>query len=115
MIWGYPTSWTWSELTSNSPSPRNVVCKTAHGLAYAVYGSQHAAKQTNNLRLTDIARAINTQDWELVRDVLITAATSNDDSIWKQAMALQEDISALCSCLTEIRAASLHPIECNHF
>ncbi len=33
--------------------PRNVVNKTAHGLAYAVYGSQYAHKQTNNLRLTD--------------------------------------------------------------
>jgi hypothetical protein len=26
-------------------------------------------------------------------------ATSDVDSIWEQAMALQEDISALCSCL----------------
>ncbi|MDR9863412.1 UvrD-helicase domain-containing protein [Pseudomonas baetica] len=60
------------ELAAKGKFPRNVVCKTAHGLAYAVYGSQYAAKQTNNLRLTDIARAINTQDWELVRDVLST-------------------------------------------
>ena len=60
------------ELAAKGRFPRNVVCKTAHGLAYAVYGSQYAAKQTNNLRLTDIARAINTQDWELVRDVLST-------------------------------------------
>jgi hypothetical protein len=60
------------ELTAKGRFPRNVICKTAHGLAYAVYGSQYTAKQTNNLRLTDIARAINTQDWELVRDVLTT-------------------------------------------
>jgi UvrD/REP helicase N-terminal domain len=60
------------ELAAKGRFPRNVVCKTAHGLAYAVYGSQYVAKQTNNLRLTDIARAINTQDWELVRDVLST-------------------------------------------
>lgn len=60
------------ELAAKGRFPRNVVCKTAHGLAYAVYGSQYAAKQTNNLRLTDIARAINSQDWELVRDVLST-------------------------------------------
>ena len=61
------------ELAARGRFPRrNVVCKTAHGLAYAVYGSQYATKQTNNLRLTDIARAINTQDWELVRDVLST-------------------------------------------
>lgn len=61
------------ELAAKGRFPRsNVVCKTAHGLAYAVYGNQYAAKQTNNLRLTDIARAVNTQDWELVRDVLST-------------------------------------------
>jgi len=61
------------ELAARGRFPRiNVVCKTAHGLAYAVYGSQYATKQANNLRLTDIARAINTQDWELVRDVLST-------------------------------------------
>lgn len=60
------------ELAARGRFPRNVVCKTAHGLAYAVYGSQYAHKQTNNLRLTDIARAINSQDWELVRDVQTT-------------------------------------------
>ncbi|WP_248767838.1 UvrD-helicase domain-containing protein [Pseudomonas sp. MWU12-2345] len=60
------------ELAAKGRFPRNVVCKTAHGLAYAVYGSQYTAKQANNLRLTDIARAINSQDWELVRDVLST-------------------------------------------
>ncbi len=42
--------------------------KTAHGLAYAVYGTQFSHKQTDNLRLTDIARAIDTHDREQVRD-----------------------------------------------
>ena len=61
------------ELAARSRFPRkNVVSKTAHGLAYAVYGTQYSHKQTKNLRLTDIARALNTQDWELVRDVLST-------------------------------------------
>lgn len=35
----------------------------------------------------------------------LTVATSDVDSIWAQAMALQEDISALCSCL---QAGSKH-------
>ena len=33
---------------------------------------QYAHKKTKNLRLTDIARGLDTQDWELVRDVLAT-------------------------------------------
>jgi len=32
---------------------RNVVCKTAHGLAYAVYGSQYATKQTSTTHRYD--------------------------------------------------------------
>ncbi|WP_137808211.1 MULTISPECIES: Tn3 family transposase post-transcriptional regulator TnpC [unclassified Pseudomonas] len=37
----------------------------------------------------------------------LTVATSDIDSIWDEAMALQEDISALCSCL---QAGSKHVI-----
>ncbi|NBA95826.1 UvrD-helicase domain-containing protein [Pseudomonas sp. R5(2019)] len=60
------------EMAAKGKFPRNVVCKTAHGLAYGKYGSLYTAKQVNNLRLTDIARVINTQNWELARDVLST-------------------------------------------
>ena len=35
----------------------------------------------------------------------LTVATSDVDSIWEEAVALQEDVSALCSCL---QAASKH-------
>lgn len=35
----------------------------------------------------------------------LTVATNDVDSIWEEAMALQEDISALCSCL---QAGSKH-------
>ncbi|WP_183135294.1 UvrD-helicase domain-containing protein, partial [Pseudomonas coronafaciens] len=55
------------EIAAKNRFPRNVTCKTAHGLAYAVYGSQYKHKQAGNLRLTDIARTINTQDWELAK------------------------------------------------
>ncbi|HBO0621359.1 TPA: UvrD-helicase domain-containing protein, partial [Pseudomonas aeruginosa] len=60
------------EKAAKGKFPRNVVCKTAHSLAHAVYGIQYAHKKTKNLRLTDIARGLDTQDWELVRDVLAT-------------------------------------------
>ncbi|KPX18402.1 Uncharacterized protein ALO73_02970 [Pseudomonas syringae pv. daphniphylli] len=60
------------EIAAKNRFPRNVTCKTAHGLAYAVYGSQYKHKQSGNLRLTDIARTINTQDWELAKDIVST-------------------------------------------
>ncbi|EKG33646.1 putative DNA helicase [Pseudomonas avellanae BPIC 631] len=60
------------EMAAKNRFPRNVTCKTAHGLAYAVYGSQYKHKQAGNLRLTDIARTINTQDWELAKDIVST-------------------------------------------
>ncbi|EGH49351.1 hypothetical protein PSYPI_46085, partial [Pseudomonas syringae pv. pisi str. 1704B] len=34
--------------------------------------SQYKHKQAGNLRLTDIARTINTQDWELAKDIVST-------------------------------------------
>ncbi|WP_337160401.1 UvrD-helicase domain-containing protein [Pseudomonas putida] len=72
------------EIAAKGRFPRNVVNKTAHGLAYAVYGTQFSHKQTENLRLTDVARALNSQDWELVRDVVSTVnnyMASADDHI----------------------------------
>ena len=57
------------EVEAKTRFPRNVVCKTAHGLAYAAIGVQYQGKLTNNLRLTDIARAANTQNWELAKDI----------------------------------------------
>jgi len=63
------------EMAARNRFPRNVTCKTAHGLAYAVYGSQYQHKQTGNLRLTDIARTLDSQNWELVRDVVDTLNT----------------------------------------
>ncbi|MBV5801363.1 DNA helicase, partial [Pseudomonas aeruginosa] len=50
------------EKAAKGKFPRNVVCKTAHSLAHAVYGIQYAHKKTKNLRLTDIARGLDTQD-----------------------------------------------------
>ncbi|AZC24809.1 UvrD-helicase domain-containing protein [Pseudomonas sessilinigenes] len=60
------------EIAARGRFPRNVINKTAHGLAYPVFGTQYSHKQTKNLRLTEIARAIDSQDWELVRDVMTT-------------------------------------------
>jgi len=42
--------------------PRNITGKTARGLAYAVYGIQYQHKQASNLRITEVARVLDTQD-----------------------------------------------------
>lgn len=63
------------EMAAKNRFPRNVTCKTAHGLAYAVYGTQCQHKRAANLRITEVARVLNTQDWELARDVVNTLST----------------------------------------
>src|SRR5690554_1287463 len=70
-----------------SKFPRNVVCKTSHRLAFAAIGRNFRHKLTNNLRLTDIAKAANTNNWQLARDVQDTLNTfmcSADTSVEPQ-------------------------------
>ena len=50
----------------------HVVCKTSHGLAYAAFGAKYKHKLATNIRLTDVARIISSQNWDLVRSVLDT-------------------------------------------
>lgn len=50
--------------------PSNVRATTSHALAFRPLGSQYQHKRANNLRLTDIAKALKTQDWDLARDVV---------------------------------------------
>lgn len=57
------------EVAAKQKFPRNVTCKTAHGLAYAAIGAKYQHKLTSNLRLTDIAKIIDSQHWDLVRSV----------------------------------------------
>lgn len=64
--------------------PKNVTSKTAHGLAFGSVGSKYQHKLVGNLRLTDIARLANTNNWELVKDILATLnnfMASDDDAI----------------------------------
>ncbi|MFA7523396.1 MAG: 3'-5' exonuclease [Halothiobacillaceae bacterium] len=46
--------------------PRNVVCKTAHQLAWPEFGSRYQHK-LGNLRLTDIAQFLGTRNWKLIK------------------------------------------------
>ncbi len=60
------------EVEARKRFPSNVVCKTSHGLAYAAFGSKYKHKLTGNLRLTDVAKALDSQNWDLVRGVMET-------------------------------------------
>ncbi|WP_412527424.1 hypothetical protein [Enterobacter hormaechei] len=52
--------------------PANVDCKTSHQLAYATIGRGYQHKLSGNLRLTDIAQAVNTKNWTFAKDILDT-------------------------------------------
>lgn len=52
--------------------PFNVECKTSHQLAWANFGKHLQPRLTANLRITDIARKLNTRHWALARTALAT-------------------------------------------
>lgn len=47
--------------------PSNVKCKTSHQLAWPQFGRHFRHRLTANLRITDVARKINTRYWPLTR------------------------------------------------
>lgn len=52
-----------------SKFPKGVDCKTAHQLAYHSIGRSYSGKLAQNLRLTDIANAVDTRNWTAVKDI----------------------------------------------
>lgn len=52
--------------------PPHVDCKTSHQLAYATVGKEYQHKLTGNLRLTDVAQAVNTKNWTFAKDIIDT-------------------------------------------
>ncbi|HHX1453282.1 TPA: hypothetical protein ACU6JD_005195 [Salmonella enterica] len=47
--------------------PFNVTCKTSHQLAWPTVGKYYRHRLVNTLRLTDVARALNSRNWLLAR------------------------------------------------
>lgn len=47
--------------------PYNVECKTSHQLAWARFGKHFRDRLTASLRITDVARKLNTRHWALAR------------------------------------------------
>ncbi|EAS0545233.1 DNA helicase [Salmonella enterica] len=52
--------------------PFNVECKTSHQLAWSHFGRHFRSRLTANLRITDVARKLNTRHWPLARLALTT-------------------------------------------
>ncbi|MGO2243167.1 MULTISPECIES: UvrD-helicase domain-containing protein [Halomonadaceae] len=49
--------------------PSNVTCKTSHQLAFRAFGLALKHKLTANIRIREIADALDTRDWSLASDV----------------------------------------------
>ncbi len=52
--------------------PFNVECKTAHQLAWPHFGRHYQRRLTGSLRITDVARQLNTRFWPLARTAITT-------------------------------------------
>lgn len=52
--------------------PFNVECKTSHQLAWPNFGRHYQQRLTGNLRITDVARQLNTRHWPLARVATLT-------------------------------------------
>ncbi|SMG61597.1 hypothetical protein SAMN03159353_10501 [Cedecea sp. NFIX57] len=52
--------------------PFSVECKTSHQLAWPGFGRSLASRLTASLRITDVARLLNTRHWPLARTALDT-------------------------------------------
>ncbi|HHR9069338.1 TPA: UvrD-helicase domain-containing protein [Salmonella enterica subsp. enterica serovar Birkenhead] len=52
--------------------PYHVTCKTSHQLAYAATGRFFATRLVSNLKVTDIARVLESRNWRIARTVLYT-------------------------------------------
>ncbi|RAT17414.1 DNA helicase [Lonsdalea populi] len=52
--------------------PFNVECKTSHQLAWPNFGRHYQHRLTGNLRITDVARQLNTRHWPLARAAITT-------------------------------------------
>ncbi|EHM4620411.1 ATP-dependent helicase [Salmonella enterica] len=64
--------------------PRNVTCKTTHQLAWVAFGRSMKDRLRPNLRLMDVAHAIGSQNWTLIRaiqDTLKKFMASGDSKI----------------------------------
>ncbi|ELG5397434.1 ATP-dependent helicase [Salmonella enterica] len=78
--------------------PFNVICKTSHQLAWPTVGKHYSQRLVNTLRLTDVARALNSRNWLLARltlDVLNRFMCSALAKISEKLLPDQDDCKGL--------------------
>ncbi|HCK5320833.1 TPA: ATP-dependent helicase [Salmonella enterica subsp. enterica serovar Manhattan] len=78
--------------------PFNVICKTSHQLAWPTVGKHYSQRLVNTLRLTDVARALNSRNWLLARltlDVLNRFMCSASANISEELLPDQDDCKGL--------------------
>lgn len=78
--------------------PFNVECKTSHQLAWPNFGRHYPRRLTANLRITDVARQLNTRYWPLARTSITTFNTflcSGDGELGLQHLPDEDSRSGL--------------------
>ncbi|HAG0351278.1 TPA: ATP-dependent helicase [Salmonella enterica] len=78
--------------------PFNVICKTSHQLAWPTVGKHYCQRLVNTLRLTDVARALNSRNWLLARltlDVLNRFMCSASAKISEELLPDLDDCKGL--------------------
>lgn len=78
--------------------PFNVECKTSHQLAWPNFGRHYQRRLTANLRITDVARQLNTRYWPLARTSITTFNTflcSGDGELGLQHLPDEDSRSGL--------------------
>ena len=78
--------------------PFNVECKTSHQLAWPNFGRHYQKRLTGSLRITDVARQLNTRHWPLARTAIIAFNAflcSGDNEFGRQHLPAEDDRSGL--------------------
>jgi hypothetical protein len=80
--------------------PFNVECRTSHQLAWTNFGRHYQHRLTGSLRITDVARQLNTRYWPLARMAVTTLSAflcSADTEISLQHLPAEDERSGLAA------------------
>lgn len=89
--------------------PFNVMCMTSHQLAWPNFGRHYEKRLAGNLRITDVARQLNTRHWPLARTAITTFTSflcSADNEFGPQHLP-DEDVRSGLSAEKILAAAKL--------
>lgn len=100
--------------------PPNVVCRTTHSIAFRRVGIKLKHKLTQNMRISDVKKFLNTPNWTLVKDAIKAFnnfLTSADNKISKKHTAFIDGNTSkhqlrrneIMQCAIKIWEASIDP------